>query len=396
MIDPSAASSAERIESDEAFDRIGEEWDRLHAAAASAGIFNTFAWMRTWWRHFGEGRRLRVIALRRAGELVALAPLEITARSLGPLRYRALQLIGTGALPARGMGLSDRSDLLVRRGCEDVFPELCRALAADADWDVLLLRGIPQGSATPRALVDGLGEEGAIRLAQRSTSYLLPLPDSWEGFLETRSKKWKKVHRARVNRAEREGPVEFERYFPCDARRLEALWPELVRVNDRSWKAESGTGLLQVESLRDFFRELCSRMAAAGRLDVSVARLAGEIFAYELYFSSEEVVGAYDGAYDESHSALSPGILLGAFILNDSIERGMKAFDFLRGEESYKLRFGGERLAEQRLALYRRRGIAGLAARVAIEGRARLKRSSRLERLADRMTGAAVKRKRIR
>jgi len=49
----------------------------------------------------------------------------------------------------------------------------------------------------------------------------------------------------------------------------------------------------------------------------------------------------YNSAYDPEYSYLSVGILSKALYIKDSIQRGKKRFDFLKGSEHYKYHLGG-------------------------------------------------------
>ena len=51
-------------------------------------------------------------------------------------------------------------------------------------------------------------------------------------------------------------------------------------------------------------------------------------------------VGLYNSGFDTGLAALSPGIVLLVRVIRDALERGVGRFDFLRGEEPYKLGFG--------------------------------------------------------
>jgi CelD/BcsL family acetyltransferase involved in cellulose biosynthesis len=56
----------------------------------------------------------------------------------------------------------------------------------------------------------------------------------------------------------------------------------------------------------------------------------------------------YNSGYNPEYSWLSAGILSKALCIKDSIEKGRKRFDFLKGDEVYKYHLGG-----QELPLYR-------------------------------------------
>ena len=50
-------------------------------------------------------------------------------------------------------------------------------------------------------------------------------------------------------------------------------------------------------------------------------------------------VGLYNSGFRPDAAALSPGLVLLTHVVRDAIERGRRRFDFLRGEERYKLDF---------------------------------------------------------
>jgi CelD/BcsL family acetyltransferase involved in cellulose biosynthesis len=54
----------------------------------------------------------------------------------------------------------------------------------------------------------------------------------------------------------------------------------------------------------------------------------------------DRTVGLYNSGFHPDRSALAPGLVLIARVIEDAIARGKERFDFLRGEERYKYEFG--------------------------------------------------------
>ena len=50
-------------------------------------------------------------------------------------------------------------------------------------------------------------------------------------------------------------------------------------------------------------------------------------------------VGLYNSGFAPERASLSPGLVLLSHVIRDAIARGRARFDFLRGEERYKLEF---------------------------------------------------------
>ena len=72
------------------------------------------------------------------------------------------------------------------------------------------------------------------------------------------------------------------------------------------------------------------------------------------YFSMGNTLYLYNSGYDiGKYAALSPGWVLLAKLFDQAIQNGHKRFDFMRGDEDYKYRFGGEDVSLMRLLINR-------------------------------------------
>src|SRR5579862_7109957 len=103
----------EIISSEKRFEEIRDEWMDLLAHSSSDCIFLTWEWLYTWWKHFGGGRKLHVLAIRSGMDLIAIAPLASPSTTLSRLAHiRKLEFLGTGSVG------SDYLDIIARRGRE--------------------------------------------------------------------------------------------------------------------------------------------------------------------------------------------------------------------------------------------------------------------------------------
>ena len=76
-----ATWTAEVRRADDGFDGLRAEWDDLVARCAAATPFQTYAWLESWWRTYGEPGRLRLVLVRHGGRLVAAAPFVLRRRA---------------------------------------------------------------------------------------------------------------------------------------------------------------------------------------------------------------------------------------------------------------------------------------------------------------------------
>src|SRR5262245_32243775 len=105
----------EELDAPDALEKLRSEWDALLARAPAAGLFDTWEWRAVWWRHYGAGRRPRVLAVRDDTRgLVGLWPLfeEDVATGL-PVVVRRWRQVGNGVTGA------DYVDVIAAAGRED-------------------------------------------------------------------------------------------------------------------------------------------------------------------------------------------------------------------------------------------------------------------------------------
>src|SRR5688572_10898791 len=89
----SGPMSVEVVSTAAALDALGPDWLRLQDLAGAPSVFQAFAQIRTWARHFiASGRggpRLHVAVVRDSGRVVLILPLVISGRA--PLRIARMR-----------------------------------------------------------------------------------------------------------------------------------------------------------------------------------------------------------------------------------------------------------------------------------------------------------------
>jgi CelD/BcsL family acetyltransferase involved in cellulose biosynthesis len=96
--------------------------------------------------------------------------------------------------------------------------------------------------------------------------------------------------------------------------------------------------------MESFFRSLADTMAKAGLLRLGILELDTLPTAMVMCFDYNDCVYLYNSGYNPSYSALSVGLLSKVLCIKDSIQRGRKRFDFLKGGELYKYHLGGKEI----------------------------------------------------
>ena len=91
----------------------------------------------------------------------------------------------------------------------------------------------------------------------------------------------------------------------------------------------------------EFFNGMAASLFRSGFLRLFFLEIGGVRVAAVLGFDYGDSFYLYNSGYDPEYSRLSVGLLLKALCIKESIARGKKHFDFLRGSEPYKYNMGG-------------------------------------------------------
>jgi CelD/BcsL family acetyltransferase involved in cellulose biosynthesis len=341
-----------KLEQLESLEEAGADWSRL--AEAAGNVFSTPEWAAAWWRHFGAGRELRLIACRDAGgAAVALLPLYVNRTR--PLRV--LRFVGHG--PADQLGP------VCAPADRERTADAVREVLGDPRWRADLLVGDRWSAA-----------EGWTRLTAGRVLLAEPSPTlsiagrSWDEFLASRSKNF----RDQVRRRERKLAKAHELGFRLsDAGRLADDLSTLLHLHGARWQGASAAFDPELEA---FHRDFAALALERGWLRLWLAEVDGAPVAawYGLRFAGCECF--YQSGRDPAWDEHSVGFVLLAHTIRSAFEDGMREYRFLRGGDAYKDRFAdGDPGVETALV---GRGSLGRPAVAAAAAIGRLPRGDRL------------------
>lgn len=315
----------------DAFDALRPEWNELLARSAIDTVFSTWEWQSHWWNAYQPGELLIVAARTPDGRLVGLAPWFIETKAKGE---RVLRGIGC-------VDVTDYVDTIVDRDCQvEVYTQFARCLVDNrALYDRINLCNLPAHSPTLNLFIDILTQHGfAAERAPQEVCPVICLPDTWDAYLSRLDKKERHELRRKLRRADGAGTV--ENYTVGDDHNLAAELETFL-----SMMAESAP--YKKEFLADarndaFFRSVMPVMYACGWLKLHFLKINGEYAATYLNLDYHKRALVYNSGLRQKFMEYSPGIVLLAENIREAIEQGYELFDFLRGNEDYKYRMGGE------------------------------------------------------
>lgn len=364
-MDSSGGPKLRIVDSEGEFDRLKKDWNHL-AEEADCHIFQTWEWNRVWWKYFGKRGDLHLITLYDGEMLVGLAPMFVDRVELfGVTIYRCLRFLGSNVSQPRGgemLGLISYTDylgVLTAPGHESstlctlarYFRSMCEKV------DEILLDTIPENCPRWRALLPELEKAGLEpQRSECSSSQLISLDRSWSDFLKGLNKSRRYRARLSLKRVYDKKYKVFEIEEAESGEQVMEYFSQLVEMHQKRWNRLGSLGTFYEERNLEFHREIASLFHERGWLQLRKAVPAGEpgnTVAIDLnYLYKRRIYGVHTVSDDLSPLFRNgPGNALLNTTLKQATEMNILCYDFLRGDEAYKISIADRTVRNFRLRI---------------------------------------------
>ncbi len=315
------------------FEPLAAGWNSLLSQSISDTPFLRHEYLRSWWETRGGGEwpqaGLAVVTAQANGSLVGAAPLFFASHDSAP----ALLLLGS-------IEISDFLDLLARP--TDLAPflhgllDFLSAPGFPLAWKALDLYNIPENSPSLTALQAEAAARGwnftrqALQVAPS-----ISLPDNFEAYLASLDKKQRHELRRKMRRAE-----ESERGVRWYIVEDEAALASEVDAFLALMASDPQKAAFLTPAMRTQMHLASLAAFRAGWLQLAFLEIDGQKACAYLNFDYDNKVWVYNSGLDRSFMELSPGWVLLGYLLEWAVTRRRVEFDFMRGSEDYKYKFG--------------------------------------------------------
>jgi len=319
------------------FDALrADEWNNLLNHSASDVPFLRYEYLNTWWNTRGGGEwktgELYIILGRQdqTGELLGIAPFFLTTNLQGE---QSLMLLGS-------IEISDYLDIIARQEDLAAFVEaIFEHLAVDqpAGWQALDLYNLLENSSTLACLENAAARRG-WQYAREDLQHCpsIALPGDFEQYLaEQVEKKQRHEIRRKMRRAEAfEKPVRW--YIVQDEDKLDEETEAFLHLMAQDEEKQR----FLTDVMRTQMKLAVHAAFRGGWLQLAFLEVDGKKAAGYLNFDYGNHIWVYNSGLDYGFRELSPGWVLLGHLLQWANENGRQQFDFMRGDEDYKYRFG--------------------------------------------------------
>ncbi|MCS7306653.1 MAG: GNAT family N-acetyltransferase [Thermoguttaceae bacterium] len=344
-------------------EQYATEWNQL----AGPVPFRRWEWLAEWWRHYGQSqqkrRSLAVGVVKSPSEgVIGLAPWYMEGSVLGG---RVLRLLGDGEV------CSDHLSLLCQPGWEQhvgealaqslvARPTNCpnrRSLAEQTGnepqeaidslfccpnrsafpfgWDLVELADVDVAEPAVEAFALAMAKRGCwVERAPAGHCWVIPLPETWEAFLQMVSR----THRIRLRRIDKRYFATGRAVLHTVQRSDQLAWAMdlLVQLHRQRRRDLGQPDQFVSDRFERFHRQLAPKLFAAGLLELHWLEVDGQPVAAEYHLLGKKTIYAYQSGIAPTAQCDSPGQWVHLALIRRAIQLGYQKFDFLRGDEPYK------------------------------------------------------------
>ncbi len=296
-------------------------WSALGDPAHPGAPFRSFAWISTWWNSASTSGDAVVLVARDGAEVVGLLPLYPEQTPFGG---RRLRLMGDGIVGSDYLGVIARPERAA--ACARAFATHLRAL----DCDELQLDDLDDHDPLLDAF-DGAASEPRykcpyIRIGDSFEEYLGALPDGIGAQFHRRRKWLEKRPGFRIETLAT--PDEIERGMDI-----------LFDLHHQRWGLEGGSEAIDGPKTEAFHRQAARKLAEVGWSRVWVMHVEGAPRAVLYGWRHGDRLAFYQAGHEPAWRPRSVGTVLLGLVIKTCFDEQIAEFDFLRGEEPYKLRW---------------------------------------------------------
>lgn len=315
----------------EGFESLAGIWDSLlQRNGEDNSIYLTHEWLSTWWRHFGEGKKLNILLMEKDEQVIGIVPLMRTEYTMGPVKLPLLETIGAVNCNYIGLIPSENRQEAASAFLSYLEEELVKSRLAlrfslvpeDSQFLQLLRRHAPLFS---QSLII---QERLMTLAP-----YISLPTTWEEYSHSLGRRRRKILRRSLQELEEAHSVRFQE---CDADSLEDWLSRLFDLHQRRWQSVGVRSGFSDPQKREFYRDLSTQFLQKKWLHFSCLKVDEEMVSTEFGYIYNGKLYAATSARDPRYSKYSIGHLHHMYLTRDAIARNLREVDLLRGDEPYK------------------------------------------------------------
>jgi CelD/BcsL family acetyltransferase involved in cellulose biosynthesis len=306
-------------------------WNNLLSKSMDNHPFLTSEWITPWWKHFGKDKELRLFASQNEHGISLLIPVMYSKfKVLGSTR-RYASFVTNPDSDYHGFIITDLQDAAKNmRGLLD-------CVIGDSGADCVMFGEVPEYSATAK-LLEGINGEGfTISPSTVNVCPFIPLPNSFELYYQNLGSNMRRNLKVWEKQVLKDYRVDFVKYDKIGS--VAETMDIFFELHQKRELSIGNRGVFADDVTRRFHKDAAEMFAANGWLSLFFLTLNDEPVSALYSFEYNGKLYGYLCGFDPEFGRYRVGNLVFKKMIEYSIQRNLKEFDFLRGDEEYKERW---------------------------------------------------------
>lgn len=301
-------------------------WEELLETSSTNQVFLRPEFLINWWQAYGHGQ-LKFITIYDSKKLVAIGPLFICSDT------NNLKFVGCKAV-------SDYLDFIIDQDYLDQALLEITVTINKFPINKIEFCSIPEKSTTLTLFKKIMEDKGwQTEVTAQDVCPVINLPTSWDDYLINIDRKQRHEIRRKWKKLASEQQLEFE--ILTDSQSISQGIDQFINLHQKS---STDKARFWNDEHRQFFRQISIDLAKRDITRLYFAKVNGERVATMLIFDYHNNYYLYNSGFDpDLYSNYGVGNVLTAYTIQDAINNGKKIYDFLRGDEKYKFKFGAQK-----------------------------------------------------
>ena len=322
------------------FEVLREEWNTLLERSHQKSIFLTWEWLYYSWIHFKNGNQLFILLIRNKekGELIGIAPFciqKINLFQIAPLKM--LKFLGTEKVA------SDFLDFIIYPGEEHstlmaIFEYLYKNQPI---WDAIELGEIDKDSNSLGWIKRNVIKKYQLAEQRAHICPYIKLPESYELLQKSLSTNMRNNLKRRTKQIEAKREVKF--FITKQKEEVKENIDSLFDLHNKrfedKYKAKKMQSSFNGVQIKKFHYDVANEFLLNDYLRLYSLELENRAIALLYAFKYKDRLYYYQSGIDPAWGNFGLGTVLFGYCMNNSIDQGLREFNFLRGNEEYKYRW---------------------------------------------------------
>jgi CelD/BcsL family acetyltransferase involved in cellulose biosynthesis len=310
-------------------EELANQWNTVVTESPYNLPFLKFEYLRLWWESKGAGEwpddvELFLVTAHEGDLLIGAAPLFKATDGI-------LRFVGS-------IEITDYLGFIVKPEYIDQFIQGVFQTLSNEKWQSMALQNIfDDAPFIPEIETAALALGWHFNHEPLEVAPSVTLEGDWEAYLSTVKKKQRHEIRRKMRRAETaEQQVQF-RLITEEAEIPQAMQNMFTLMRNDDDKVKFLT-----PQMEEFFLKVALWAHQEKMLNLAFLEIGGQPAACNFSFDYDNQVWLYNSGISTEYNELSPGWVILGNLIQWCTENGKTRFDFMRGDEEYKYRFGAE------------------------------------------------------